>query len=126
MPPVPTFGKNEQLFAAAVAPLTRPGPQGGWRCSSFEPAMRNCGSVGFTAIVGSFCLLVGKTAVVFEPATPATCGLFAWTSRNVGLAAAMVNPNAARRTAAMRAANLRCFRIIRIVTSWGRFRGVPG
>src|SRR5215213_5112580 len=80
MPDVPTFGKNEQSLAGTSGPRTGPGPQGGWRCSSFEPEIRRAGLIGLTAIVGSFCLLVGNTAVVFDVGSPCTCGLLACTS----------------------------------------------
>jgi hypothetical protein len=76
-PFVPTPGKNEQSFAAADVPRTGPGPHGGCFCSSFAPAMA-CVPSGAIAIVGSFCLFVGNRAVVFDMATPAICGWFAW------------------------------------------------
>src|SRR6266487_878891 len=93
MPSVPTPGKNEQSLPG-TDPRTGPGPQGGWSCSSFAPAIRKLEVTGLTAIVGSFCLFVGKRAVVLFVGSPATCGLFAWTSVNE--IASAVAPVAAR------------------------------
>src|SRR5438552_10363210 len=81
MPSVPTPGKKEQSLPGP-GPPTGPRPQGGWSCSSFAPAIRKLELTGLTAIVGSFCLFVGKRAVVLLVGLPATCGLFAWTSVN--------------------------------------------
>src|SRR6266508_4319724 len=89
MPDVPTSGKKEQSLDG-TSPRTGPGPHGGCRCSSFAPAIRMLLLVGLTAMVGSFCLLVGKTAVVSLDGSPWTCGSFAWTS--VKLAAYAVPP----------------------------------
>ena len=72
MPEVPTFGKKEQSLAGTSGPRTGPGPQGGCRCSSLEPAMSRLASSGLTAMVGSFCLFVGKTAVASDAASPST------------------------------------------------------
>src|SRR4249919_3041054 len=90
MPEVPTPGKNEQSDPS-VAPRTGPGPQGGWRCSSLEPAISKWESRGLTAIVGSFCLLVGKTAVVSDVGSPATWGLLALASDDEEAAARVAN-----------------------------------
>src|SRR6266536_1182540 len=79
-PSVPTFGKKEQSLAAASGPRTGPGPNGGCSCSSLAPAIRSEALSGSAAMVGSFCLLVGKTAVLLLFGCPATCGLFACTS----------------------------------------------
>src|SRR5579872_498376 len=78
-PEVPTPGKKEQSLAATL-PRTGPGPQGGCSCSSLDPAMRSSVLVGSTAIVGSFCLLVGNTAEASDPGWPATCGELACAS----------------------------------------------
>jgi len=75
-PSVPTPGKNEQSLGS----LSRIGsPHAGCSCSSLEPAMR-FDETGLAAMVGSFCLLVGKRAVRSDAGSPATCGSLAWTS----------------------------------------------
>src|SRR5437879_4703957 len=82
MPDVPTFGKNEQSLAGTV-PRTGPGPHGGCRCSSLAPAINSELFSGLTAIVGSFCLLVGKVAVASEVGSPLTSGALAFVSVDV-------------------------------------------
>src|SRR6266516_3216385 len=98
MPSVPTPGKNEQSLPG-TDPRTGPGPQGGWSCSSFAPAIRKLESTGLTAIVGSFCLFVGKRAVVLLAGSPAICGLFARTSVNEIASAVSAAAARARQTA---------------------------
>src|SRR4051812_3166642 len=86
MPEVPTPGKKLQSLPSTGFPGSRDGaPHAGWSCSSLLPAMSLVPS-SLTAIVGSFCLFVGNTAVLSDVGDPATCGLLACRSMTVGLA----------------------------------------
>src|SRR6266853_3414926 len=57
-------------------------------------------------MVGSFCLFVGNFAVLFDDGSPATCGLFACTSKNVAALAVAIVMSASEHAPRMTAARI--------------------